>query len=81
MDPATTFGAAGNAGGALITTLADASEVHPAPLVTVNVYVFGARPDMVVLDVLPGMLPGFIVHEPAGKPSRVTEPVGVVQFG
>jgi hypothetical protein len=36
---------------------------------------------MVVLDVLPVMLPGFIVHEPAGKPLNTTEPVEIVQSG
>jgi len=36
---------------------------------------------MVVLVVEPAMLPGLIVHEPAGSPVSSTEPVGVVHVG
>ena len=47
-----TVGAAGTPGTLLITTLADAIEVH-APLVTVNVDVPGAKPLIVVLAPVP----------------------------
>ena len=34
-----------------------------------------------MLDVLPGMLPGFIVQFPAGKPFNITEPVVTIHVG
>ena len=42
-----TVGAVGVAGWGLIKMLADACEVHPAELVTVNVYVPATSPDIV----------------------------------
>ena len=43
MLPPTTTGAAGTPGAALISTLEDATDVHPSALVTVNVWFPGAR--------------------------------------
>jgi hypothetical protein len=63
----------------LITTLAEATDSHPAA-VTVNVYDPGERV-IVVLEPLPGIFPGFIVHEPAGRPFKVTVPVPTVHVG
>ena len=56
-----TIGADGVAGCALITTSADADDVHPAALVTVNVYVPAAKPLIVVLAPLP------VVVAPQGR--------------
>ena len=47
MTPAT--GAAGVSGWALITTFDDDADTHPLALVTVKLYVPGARPVIVVL--------------------------------
>ena len=69
----------GGVGCALMTTLADANEVHPTALVTVKLYVPGASPDMVVLDPVPAIAPGLIVHIPvAGRPFNITLPVVAV---
>jgi hypothetical protein len=75
------MGAAGVAGCTLITTLADAVDVHPAALVTVKLYVPGARPLIVVVAVLPGIAPGLIVQLPAGRLLKSTLPIAVVQVG
>jgi hypothetical protein len=64
-----------------MTTLADATEVHPEALVTVKLYVAAAKPDIVILDVLPDMVPGLIVQLPAGRPLSTTLPVGSVHVG
>ena len=65
----------------MITTLADAKEVHPSALVTVYVYVPGTRPDMVVLAPVPAMAPGLMVQLPAGKPLNATLPVATAHVG
>ena len=81
-----TAGAAGVFGCALITTLPDADEVHPAALVTMKVCVPVAIPDMVVLVPVPLVVvpPGFLVKvqvPEAGKPLNTTLPVATVQVG
>ena len=70
------IGAVGANGPALITTLADSSEIHPASLVTLNLYVPGLRFVRVVVDPVPAIDPGLIVHIPLeGRPSNTTLPV------
>jgi hypothetical protein len=70
----------------LITTLADAGEVHPEALVTVKVCVPAASPDIVVLvpvpveDIPPGLLVNVQVPV-AGKSFKTTLPVATVQVG
>ena len=81
-----TVGAVGVAGWALITTLADAKEVHPAAFVTVKVYVPSARSGNVKVVPVPVLVmePGDLVkdHDPvAGKPLRTTFPVAKSQVG
>jgi hypothetical protein len=76
-----TVGAAGVTGCAFITTLADAGEVHPTALVTVNVRVPAARPDTVRLAPVPAIAPGLTVQFPAGKPPNNTLPVAKAQVG
>ena len=76
----------GLAGSPVISMLADAAEVHPAALVTVNVYVpLSGKLLIVVLAVLPVVvtLPGVLVtvQLPLGKPLNTTLPVGVVHVG
>ena len=61
--------------------MADAEEVHPTVLVTVNVRVPDARPEIVVLAPEPEMAPGLIVQLPAGKPLSTTLPVATVHVG
>lgn len=46
---------------------------------TVNEYVPGTNPVMVVLVPVPLMAPGFIVHVPAGNPDNAILPVTVEQ--
>ena len=79
----TTTGAPGIA---LITTLADDTEVHPTELVTVNVYVPGAIPLMVLLVPVPvAITPSGLrvsVHVPlAGNPLKTTLPDGTANVG
>jgi hypothetical protein len=76
-----TVGAIGVTGRALITTLAEATEVHPAELVTVYVCEPTAMPERVVLVVDPAMVPGLMVQLPAGKPLNMTLPVAKIQVG
>jgi hypothetical protein len=76
-----TVGAEGVTGCVLITTLAEAGEIHPDALVTVNVYVPAASPDIVLLAVFPAIAPGLIVQFPAGKPLNTTLPVDTIQVG
>ena len=76
-----TVGAPGDAGTALITTLADAGEVHPAAVVTVKLYVPVVRPEIVVLVPVPEIDPGLMVQFPAGKPLNITLPVGRAHVG
>ena len=71
----------GVSGCALMTTSADAGEVHPEALVTVKLYVPVAKPEMVVVAVEPAIEPGFIVQSPAGKPLKATLPVAVEHVG
>ena len=72
-------------GCALITILADATEVHPAAFVTVAVYVFAFKPDMVVLEAVPEVTidPGLMVtvHVPEGNPLNATLPVATAHVG
>lgn len=71
------IGAAGAVGAALITTTADANDIHPASLVTVKVWLPGTRFEIVVVVPVPVVPPGFIVHTPvAGRPLNATLPVG-----
>jgi hypothetical protein len=74
-------GAAGVPGAGAIITLSEAGEVQPAALVTVKLYVFGARFEMVVEVVFPDIGPGLIVQLPAGRPLNTTLPVGEAQVG
>ena len=81
-----TVGAIGVAGCALITTLADAGEIHPEALVTVKVYVPAASNEMVELVPVPVVVvpPGLLVkvHVPvAGNPFKTTLPVARAQVG
>src|SRR5665647_1628569 len=76
-----TTGAVGVAGCAFMTTLPDAGEVHPTELVTVKLYVFAAKPDIVVLEVDPIIPPGLIVQLPEGNPLNTTLPVANAQVG
>jgi hypothetical protein len=81
-----TTGAVGVDGCVLMTTLPDATEVHPDSKVTVKVYVPAASPDIIVLVPVPvvetpsGVLVN--VHVPvAGNPFKITLPVATVQVG
>lgn len=76
-----TIKADGIAGCALITTLADAKDIHPAELVTVKVCIPANRPDIVALLPLPAIAPGFITQLPEGKPLSTTLPVADIQVG
>jgi hypothetical protein len=76
-----TAGAEGVPGWALITTLAEAVEVHPTELVTVKLKVPETSPEIVVLVVEPVTLPGLIVQLPEGKPLKTTDPVARAQVG
>ena len=64
-----------------MTTLAEATEVHPTELVTVKLYVPVTRPEIVVLVVEPAIAPGLMVQLPAGKPFSTTLPVAKAQVG
>jgi hypothetical protein len=74
-------GAEGVIGCALITTLADAGEVHPEALVTVYVFVPGVIPVTVLVTPVPAMAPGLIVQFPRGNPLNSTLPVATAQVG
>jgi hypothetical protein len=76
-----TNGATGVIGCTLITTLADATDMHPTEFVTVKLYVPATIPVIVVLVVDPAMAPGLIVQAPAGKPLNITLPVAKIQVG
>jgi len=76
-----TTGIEGVTGCALITTLADANDVHPNALVTVKVRVPAARPEIVVLKPVPAIAPGLMVQFPDGKPLNTTLPVATAQVG
>ena len=69
-----------------MTTLTDATEVHPEALVTVKVYVPVTSPDIVVLVPVPVVVapPGDRVKvqvPEAGKPLSTTLPEARVQVG
>jgi hypothetical protein len=65
-----------------MTTLPEGAEVHPAAFVTVKLYVFADKPDIVVVAPVPMTAPGFIVHDPvAGNPLKSTLPVGTAHVG
>ena len=71
-----TIGAVGAVGAALITTLADVFDIQPAAEVTLKLYVPGIRFEIVVVDPVPDIAPGLIVHIPLeGRPSNTTLPV------
>ena len=76
-----TTGAEGVTGCALITILTDASEVHPAALVTVNVCDPAAKPDTVVFAPDPDIAPGLIVQMPAGSPLKAILPLATEHVG
>ena len=76
-----TVGAVGGAGCALMTTLPDAGEVHPAALVTVKLYVPVVKDDIVIVAPVPAIAPGLIVQFPAGSPFNTTLPVATAQVG
>lgn len=70
----------------MITTLADAVEIHPNEFVTVKVKAPAGRPEMVAVPPVPFVVipPGelVIVHVPVdGKPFNTTLPVVTVQVG
>ena len=69
-----------------MTTLADATEVHPKTLVTVKEYVPAASPDIIVIVPVPSVEvpPGFLVKvqfPEAGRPLNTTLPVATEQVG
>jgi hypothetical protein len=77
-----TVGAVGGGGCALITILADGSEIQPAELVTVKLYVPVLSPVIVLLTPVPVIPPGLIVQVPdAGKPFNIALPVAIAQVG
>lgn len=68
-----TTGAVGEEGWGLITTSADAAEVHDSALVTIKLYVPATRPDIKVEVPVPLVIidPGFLISVQvpvAGKP-------------
>ena len=76
---APTIGAVGAVGASFIITSDDAFDTQPGSLVTLKVYVPGARLVMVVVVPVPAIAPGLIVHVPvAGRPLSITLPVGSV---
>ena len=78
---APTTGAVGVVGCALMVTLFEAGDMHPAAFVTVKVY-GPAASDVTVYEVpVPATEPGFIVQLPAGSPLRATLPVATVHVG
>jgi hypothetical protein len=64
-----------------MTTGADANEVQPVELVTVNVCEPATNPVTITVGVEPVMLPGLTVQFPAGNPPSTTLPVEIVQVG
>jgi hypothetical protein len=71
-------GVTGSPGGALITTVADGSEVQPDTIDTVKLYVPGIRFSTVAVVPVPVIPPGLIVHVPVGgRPFNTTLPVTV----
>jgi hypothetical protein len=78
---APTTGAVGVAGCTFIITLAVGNDVHPTELVTVKLYVPDAKPEIVVVVVLPVIPPGLMVQLPAGRPLNTTLPVATEHAG
>ena len=76
-----TIGAEGAAGTASMTISAEAGDMHPEALVTVKLYVPVTSPEMVVVAPIPVIVPGLIVHVPAGKLLSMTLPVFTEQVG
>lgn len=74
-------GAEGVTGCTLIITLADAGEIHPEELVTVNVLVPAVIPEIVFVTPVLVIAPGLIVQVPKGKPLKSTLPVATEQVG
>lgn len=84
IDPAT--GAAGVTGCELITTLVRGGEIHPYSFVTVNEYVFGGSPPIVILVPVPvtTVPPGVRVSVQVpveGRPLSEILPVATVHVG
>jgi len=81
---APTIGAVGVVGCAFKTAFKEEVE-EQVPLLTVNVYVPGARPEIVVVVPVPVAVPlgePVTVHVPdEGKPLKATLPVATVQLG
>jgi hypothetical protein len=83
---APTTGGAGDKGGGTITASADEGDVHPFALVTMKLYVPGARPETVVLIPVPLVImpPGLRVSVQVpvgGNPFITTLPVATVHVG
>ena len=75
-----TIGAVGAAGATCMITSAEACDIHPASLVTLKLYVPGARFEIVVVVPVPATDPGLIIHVPvAGRPFNSTLPVVAIQ--
>jgi hypothetical protein len=71
-----TTGAVGAEGATCIITSADSSDIQPASLVTLKLYVPGTRFEIVTLLPVPVIDPGLIVHDPVeGRPFITTLPV------
>ena len=64
-----------------MTTGADATDVQPLKLVTVNVCEPATRLVTVTVEVEPVIPPGLTVQFPEGSPPRTTLPVETVQVG
>src|SRR5664280_796196 len=62
-------------------TFPDADEIHPDELVTAKLYVFAAKPFIVVLVPVPDIGPGLMVQLPEGNPLNTTLPVANAQVG
>jgi hypothetical protein len=70
------IGAVGAEGAMCIITSAEATDIHPAALVIVKLYVPGLRFAMVVLVPVPAIDPGLITQVPAaGRPLNITLPI------
>ena len=78
---APTVGAVGETGATLMTTFAETTEVHPAALVTVKLWVPAASDEIVALFPEPATAPGLMIQLPAGKPFSTTLPVATAQEG
>ena len=76
-----TAGLTGVGGCALITTLDEGADAHPAEFVTVKLHVPAARPVTVLLEPEPLIAPGLIVQVPEGRSFNITLPVATVQVG